>query len=288
MSDILLSMNTSEGLKRAYLENDFDRKLMQEPEVVVARMGKLFEVRDPNNVLGTLRETIHNGQMPILVVNHQSLSDGPALSVITSQLQTDFNLPVAASLDEGQQGSLIQSVNSRVDPVLAQRNLFTVPIVTGGDVEKRGMKEGPTGLAKLLKTAAIGRGFAMFPEASVEGGRTNGRGGINGLVKPPNPRTFTQWVERFAKQGADPVVVPVGINGGYNIFNPDSNSFPDSILRMLIGFEQTRTIGTITLGNLIAFSEVGTGVQTDDFFMTEIAKLLPESARGAYPLATIS
>lgn len=279
-------MRTEDDFRPAYLRNDFDRTMRREPEAVFARAVELFELRDPNNVLGTLREVIQHGKMPMLVANHQSLSDGIPLSIVTSQLPTGFNLPIAASIDEGQQGSLVQSVNSRFAPILAQRNLFMVPVVTEGDVEKREMSKRPTGLAKLLKTATTGRGFAMFPEATVEGGRTNSDGKINGLVKPTHPSVFTDWVERFANHGADPVVSPVGIDGSYKVFNPVDNSFSDEVLRMLIGRQQPIKIASITLGPLIPYSEIEVGVHTDDFFMNRIASLLPPSARGAYSLSS--
>lgn len=282
LDDILLSMRTENDFSQAYLENDFDRTLRREPATVVSRIADLFDLQDPNDAIGKMRTAIHAGKMPMIVVNHQSLADGPALSAITTQLKIGFNLPVAASIDVGLQGMLVQSVNSCIDPVLAQRNLFTVPIITGGDVEKREMVKGSTGLSELLKTAHSGRGFAMFPEATVTGGRTNGNGEINGLVKPSNPNVFTKWVERFAKQGADPVVLPVGIDGSYKIFDPNTYSFPNYILRMLVGYDQPKKIGTITLGNLIPFSEIGVGEQTDDFFMERIARLLPQHAHGAY------
>ncbi len=277
-------MRTEDDFAQAYLENDFDRALRTEPETMVLRMIELLELNDPNDAIREMNSAIQDGKMPLIVVNHQSLADGPALTAITSQLDAGFNLPVAASIDIGLQGKYIQSVNSRLDPILAQRNLFTVPIITGGDVEKREMVKGTTGLPKLVKTAQSGRGFAMFPEASVQGGRHNDGGGINGLVRPTHPSAFTGWVERFANQGADPVVLPVGIDGSYKIFDPVSNSFPSSILRMLIGYEKLRKVGTITLGKLIPFDEVKSAGGSDDFFMEKIAALLPEASRGVYPI----
>jgi len=243
-------------------------------------------VADPGHVLNAVNSAIKEGKMPFLVANHQSLADGVALSTLTSQLGIGFNVPVAASIDEGQQGILIQAVNEYVNPVLARRNLFTFPIVTDGDVEKRGMakRANGQGLSQLLNTALEGRGFAMFPEATVSGGRTNEHGGIYGLMVPPSPRTFTRWVEKFARHGKYPFVVPVGIDGSYKVFNPDTNTFPGKILPMLIGNKPIVKMGTVAVGGIIPFDDIGTGKETDDFFMEKISKLLPPSARGAYPL----
>ena len=263
------------------------RKLDIDSKEAVDRMASLITVQDPNNVIGQMRSAIHAGKLPMIVVNHQSLADGPALTAITSQLDKRFNLPVAASIDGGLQGNLIQIVNSYLYPVMAQRNLVSIPIISKGDVDKRNMAKGSTGLFTLMKTVRNGYGFAMFPEGTVQGGRSNAEGVINGLVTPSNPTAFTQMVMKFKEQGADPVVLPVGIDGSYKIFDPVENTFPNDILRMLIGYDKPRKIATITLGDLIPFSEVAVSGGSDDFFMEHIARLLPEPARGAYPLTSL-
>jgi len=265
---------------------DFTSALAQlfstRPETVVARTAELFELRDPNFSLDLLRKVISDGDMPVLVANHQSLVDGPALSIITSQLNLVFNLPVAASLDEGLQGASIQAMNSQIYPVLELRNLHMVPIVTERDVTTRNMVRKSTGLPELLRTAREKRGFAMFPEATVQGGRTNGEGMRNGLVRPPNPNAFSHWMNRFANHGASPVIFPVAIDRSFNVFDPDSNTFPQDALRMLVNYEQPRKIAAITLGDPIPFGKIEAGLQTDDFFMERIANLLPQHARGVY------
>lgn len=259
-------------------------KLASEPDVVVERVASLFEIRDPNNSLEALRAEVQAGKMPVLVANYQSLADGPALSIVTSQLGIGFNLPVASSIDQGHQGELVRVVNFHMDPVLRVRNLVTVPIITASDVEKRAMikDSNARAMGALRHTADNGRGFAMMPEASVEGGRKRGAEEIIGMVRPPNPSTFVRWLDIFAKQGQDPVILPIGIEGSYKVFNPDNYTFPEHVLQMLLGNAQPEKIATITLGRIIPFRKLRTGPLSDDFFMTRIAELLPESSRGAY------
>lgn len=282
-------MTMTEGDLRHPLEAQLFDKLIKEPDDVVARIASLFEIRDPNNSLEALRAAIQVGKMPILVSNHQSHADVIPASTITSQLETAFNLPVAASIEGGQQGDFVRDINVLIAPVLARHNLFTLPIVTRRDEEIREMEKAPNAdvFRRLSNSGTNGGGFAMFPEASVKGGRTIGSGKINGLIRHPNPeqRDFSRWLRNFVRKGKDPVILPIGIDGSYKIFSPDTNSFSHEVMEMILGLADSRAIATVTLGDLIPFKDVGVP-QADSFFMEKIATLLPPIARGAYSLTS--
>src|SRR3990167_7993854 len=125
------------------LNAEFLDRLVKNPNEIIANIAVLFDVRDPNGYLEQLRVEIANGKIPVLVANHQSLSDGIALSTVTAQLPKPFRLPISASIEKGQQGDVVQLLLEFMGPALERRNLIMLPLVTDADVKKRSMSRTP-------------------------------------------------------------------------------------------------------------------------------------------------
>lgn len=261
--------------------------------------------------------------VPIIVSSHEGHADAitmVALSKILTNLanQTSdpqkndsenrlkgFQLLVAASMRAGHQGLLIQE-----SVVQAEKKYFPhkypltfVDYVREKDVGKYGMEPNKIAFTRRLIRAVNERyGIAVFPEASVESGRKDGknRNAIKGM-QPINCENLRTVIKIIIHQGKSVLLIPVGSHGAYKIVDSNldkksgepANRITLKELKALLGKDANKLISA-RVGMPIKYEDIinelmaqrqgkqPTEQDISDLLGKKIAQLLPESARGVY------
>lgn len=171
--------------------------------------------------------------IPFMYSNHYDLANGLAMAAMSKILTgfankvrapnrpfERFLMPVARSLSNGNQGSFMQEIIGRAgaDLFLTKYNLSTAECTTKNDRIKRNTN-GDNKIF-MLHVARIARddngGIALFPEASVEGGRRIKEGQYRGQRKGLQEfeSNITEIIELImGRFGKEILYIPLGLFG---------------------------------------------------------------------------
>ena len=252
------------------------------------------------------RSFIRDGYVPVLYANHQSHADKLVLSGITQSLaQRDahdrfagFLVPVAATIESGEQGSYIQQLMSLFAPLYFDRGYGPdVSFITDSDRQTRGVTGSNTASVKRLMDAPRDKyGLVMFPEATLKGGRTGDGGTVNGMqdVTPITGGGLIGYPRFWVNRGlGEAVFLPIGISGSYRMYPPDSdrNEISPRVIMGILGDRPVEPMVTISAGNPFSYSDLRDEVREEpnnkqkkhiDLMMSKVAELLPATERGNY------
>ena len=259
-----------------------DRKMLLD------RVDSLFRFSDTSmSFIDRFVDLIQQGHVPVIYANHQSYADGMALSQITKYIMgkglsgrlNGFLLPVAKSIETGDQGSEIQVITTMFTQVTTERGLLSVPIIRDKDKEEYGLEGSNTeSYARLSNALEDGYGLAIFPEGTMEGGRKDTDGRIKGMQQVSRS-LLAGRLKVWLRKGRTSVVLPVGIHGGYRIQHPDEKGkVSEDVLEMVAEDCPVKSRVTITVGKPF----IPDAAVNDDSLMRRVAQLLPPEARGYY------
>ncbi|MDO8583086.1 MAG: hypothetical protein Q7R51_00975 [bacterium] len=237
------------------------------------------------------------GFLPIIVSSHTSHLDGLPLSVV-AKILTDmtnlisgehrlkgFTVPIAASMETGNQGSIVKKATEHIKKIMAQQyNLQTMPYVRAKDEKQYDIpRDRHKFLRDLTEQVRNGYGLALFPEATMQGGRTKRR--IFGRTERFGMQEF-KYMEAIAaiakRTGKEPLYIPIGIDGGFRLESPDNNRPTLAYLREIFLTQPAQTkLVNARVGLPITQKEIGSA-DINDFLGKTVAGLLPEKARGVY------
>ncbi len=181
-----------------------------------------------------------------IVANHTSHPDAFPAALVGNHVRTIVNssgstdgingymLPFALSLKTGGQGSLLDSVFGDTRQLL--EDLGTTPVFTAtpNDIEK-GRVDGSNTVEyarTMIEGAKQGKGIIVFPEGRVESGRRDENGNIKGMQRF-REGALQQTLRISATDKKRVAVIPVGIAGGYKVYDPETKSLTREA--MLIG-----------------------------------------------------
>lgn len=256
------------------------------------------------------RGLIRDGHVPLLYSNHQSHADKLMVSGITEMLLqhgaeeqiTDFLVPVAATMESGEQGDYIQRLLSLFEPLYRDRGFGPdVPIITANDRLTRGVEGSNTeSLRRLMNAPRDRHGLVLFPEATLTGGRRGEDGAVNGMreVTSDNGSGLIGYPKFwFKRKLGHAVYLPVSISGSYRVYPPDpgrSVISPD-VIAGILGDGHTEPLVTVSVGTPFSYPRLreALGEEPDhkqkrhlDLLMGKVAQLLPAEERGYYHSAT--
>lgn len=259
------------------LREDIDAQFMRmvlAPRAEYIESGTKF--RYPEGFNRSLQKLVFAGYWPVVYSNHESHFDVYPLTDIAQNimgitnavldvvaaLEDDnsdnrmkgFVLPIASTLDSGDQGKVLKSALDASLEYAKQRGLSTIPFTRPKDEtllraqgrEKEILKNSG---ARLLRRWIEGYGIVIFPEATVAGGRPRrilrGEGDfytaedleqISGMQEAEEPHLGNLFLtiqqvgkgsgEKGEKKkllragGKKMVLIPVGIYGSYRVLNP--------------------------------------------------------------------
>lgn len=254
-----------------------------------------FNLPDFANVQA-LGKFLSEGSKLIVVSNHQSQGDLAVLAYVAdvirfahSETIKGFDLFVAKTMGGGQQGKILQTMyREGIYPWAVKQGINPIEIVSDNDVASRGMvkdRESMAAVFSALKNRE--KAILVFPEGTMNGGRRNAQGELNGVSKMN--ASSKELVEHMVKKKGV-VFLPIGTHGLYEIFSPDSRNFTIGGITQLtlnsmptvFGINSQRMIGEFRIG------EPFTGDDLREFedpaleVMRRISELVPEEARGIF------
>lgn len=286
-------------------------------EAWIHRAGPLIRLAVEKSIVGTeveypqgfkpvLEEAITEMKDPkiFLAVRHQSHPDGFIIGRLTLDLKAMINdvlppekqtagffMPLAQSLEEGQQDRPVMQVYQEIKPALRKFGLVPAPIVRAKDVDKYKMQTDEDEELRMRELISEGyNGVMLFPEGTTEGGRTDDSGNVIGMV--PFERNAIKRTYLFLKRntGSEVIFIPAATFGGREMLDPDTKQVsPRQLLTALIS--PLPHIASIRVGMPIR-SDEGEAAELlkgrdrdalNNFFGGKVAELLPdEREQGFY------
>jgi len=279
---------------RADGDPDFEvlqRLISEEPDVALSRFDALFGLSEGSvENLDRFAAHIENGLVPVVYANHLSLADKFAASLVTNHVATrvpnaifdKFLTVVAASIEGGQQGDYVQGLGKFFNWIYDSRGFAPdVSFVTKNDIEQRDLSGfNRQSLIKILKAPDEKMGMLIFPEGTMQGGRTNQDGRVFGMQEVTDAGLLLAGPARWKKKGKGSVFLPLGIIGSQDVFPPDpgKNRIAQDVMAMVKGERQVRQLVSVVVGEPFIY----TGEETPFFMMNKVAVLLPPAQRGYY------
>lgn len=271
----------------------------------IERIGNAIEIEYPLYFRRFFLRALQEGYSPIVASNHQGHPDALALANLSGDLTTwateenpdnpflkGFNLLIAKTISTGEQDVRLQLELQLTRSYLKKKHLDVVEIVRQKDT-KLGHKRNSGEVLEMLRRGVMqGNGIMIFPEETVEGGRSGKDGIIHGL-QPFVPKDLPGLIVLLKQLGKKPLIISFSIDGSYRIINPNTNSVTKEAY--------AAALNPFANAHLITTARVGTPIRHDEFerritqrgeyptkevinreIQTQIALRLPEHARGAY------
>jgi hypothetical protein len=240
------------------------------------------------------------GKVPIFFSNHTAQEDANSLAVLMDKIfymeQTlpyndrlkDVRLPLAHSLHSGAQGPVIQGIYHAEAGFLERHHVDPLHLVRAKDVNEDTPPNFEEYKTELMDSIRQGSGIIFFPEGDTTGGKRNAEGKINGMHQFQE-NAMRSLILLAKRAGKEPILIPVGIEGGFRFQVPETKRPSRWSLRVGFGFSD-RTLVRIKagmpidpkqgpLGDLIK-AKNWNGV--DRVLEQEVAGLLPNNHRGIY------
>jgi 1-acyl-sn-glycerol-3-phosphate acyltransferase len=256
----------------------------------------------PSEYTQKIQEAAQKGPI-IVTINHTSHTDFAVAAVITADithkankvLSTDkkiegFVMPLALSLAIGKQGKLLSMLYNELLPLLADFGVEPILTPTENDliqgrITKVEYEKARRKFAKEMLTA-VGhkkKSILIAPEGRVEGGRIDEKTGkIKGLQEF-RKGSIHQTLRTATSQYDNATIIPIGISGGYKVYDPQGKRLTSEALRVGLGLS-FQSLMSVKIGEPIVFSKNEIQSLDSDFLDLQmgrgIAKLLPHEERG--------
>lgn len=274
------------------------KKAFKSTRLQIARRGaSLYSFEDQEEHIEEFASLL-NDRFPIIYLNHQSHIDVGPMMEATDRLNRllekplYYNFPVAASTKE-QQGEKIGNYYAAFAPWIGKHNINIIEVVRSKDRKEYSMEKTEEAYDELDKTVFTDKGLVIFPEGTTTGGKINEKLGTrNGIVKIPNRRLPNMTRASINEAGREVAFLPVGVDGGYNIFDTRRNRIP---LKAFVNIALNEVpfvkkhLATAVVGSPFTSTDMlNLGVDIEDdtevntFLMKKVARLIPEEARGYY------
>lgn len=233
-----------------------------------------------------------------IVTNHTSHADAFPAAKIGLDFEKNLNpllqegqkingfiMPFALSMKHGTQSRLLTTLFGDLQSVLEQ-TLHTTPVFTATNNDILQSRVDGTNAVSftrlMIQGVKDGKAIIIFPEGRVEGGRRDGQGNLKGLQEfredsmQQSLRISTSEKDRVA-------VIPAGISGGYNVYDPQRKALPLDSFLVGLGFS-SKTLFKVKVGMPIVFEKHEIkqldSKEIDRQIGSAIANLLPPQERG--------
>ena len=238
-----------------------------------------------------------------IVSRHHSHPDGFIIARLTLDLKAKANsvlpkdeqtagffMPLAQSLEDGQQDKPIMKVYHEIKPTMESFGLVPAPIVRAKDKSEYTMEQDSDEEARIRALVAKRyNGVMLFPEGTTTSGKTNEYGQVNGKVNFELNAIKKLYLFLRRNVDTESLFIPAATFGGREILNPDNKWVsPVRLLTALVS--PYPAIASIKVGMPIR-SDEGQVQELlrgrdrkalNDYFGHIIAGLLPQPERGVY------
>lgn len=243
-------------------------------------------------------ETVEDGAAIEIVANHTSHADAFPAAKVGIDIERNLNpllkenqkingfiMPFALSMKHGTQSRLLTTLFGDLRTVL-EETLHTTPVFTATNndiLQNRVDGTNAVAFTKLMIDGVRhGKAIIIFPEGRVEGGRRDASGNVKGMQEfradslQQSLRVSTTEKDRVA-------VVPVGISGGYNVYDPQRKGLPMDTFMVGLGLS-SKTLFRVKVGMPIMFEKHEIkkmeSKEIDRQIGERVASLLPPHERG--------
>jgi len=278
-----------------FKERFFNHEIVEEKELIMSgQIEKAFDsielVFDPS-VKKQIKQNYLTYPNYALIIgsNHQSHADIIPYIMIADELTKEindndqsfklngFNMIIAVSLTTGHQNKELKNYYKIIKELCSEKGIEFIPIVRPKDKEKYGISDVLN--FKNLRKACSGYkdNYALieFPEGTLKGGRINPDTGLHYGPQKPNESNMTDYcVGRYLKKGINFGVLPITIDGTYNIYPPDT-------YKVMIPKEKIK----VTVGNLLEpqdFINLNPDIKPSDLLMQKIIPYLQKDNQGEF------
>lgn len=254
-----------------------------------------FETTGKENI-SELGPYIEEGRLLVIVSNHESQGDVGAMVMVAKEVIknfpkkiSEFDYFVAKSMGTGDQGVVLKTVyNHGIFPWMDKNMIHPAPVISDND-KRRGLVRSSEDVREVLKLITNGRPKIIHPQGSMDAGRidptTGKRRGMGEMSE--SGKSFFSLLDR---KGIKAVMLPVGIHGYYEFFDPETlnftkegiEMFTDLFMMRIGGLQTSELVGSIRIGNPVSLETLNSAPDKSDEIMKIIAKLVPYSARGIY------
>lgn len=177
-----------------------------------------------------LKEDLTRGHLVLVVANHQSHADAFPMAKVIQQITNTINgflpedqnlhgfrIPIAQTLENAGQSPYLTSAYNKFKPFVERFKLFPLLYSRKNDGNAFSLNT----LKQVLGARESGYGVAILPEGTVKSGRTT-NGVING-IQPCGEENLSILINAVDNpgKGRKVLIIPVSINGTYNIYSPD-------------------------------------------------------------------
>lgn len=247
------------ALKKRVLERALDTPLghfaIQRFVNVAMERGpeRLFRWEGKRNIQ-LLASPLEEGCKVVVVSNHVSQGDGGPMAYILNEIRDTYPghfqsilYTMSASMEGGQQGKMLQLFYKHgVKKFLDKHAIDQDPVISTNDVTSRHMvktQENGVRTRKALTDPAILS--ALHAEGWMQGGRKiRGTEVLNGLQEMD--RSVRALFINQVRSKTPTIIVPVGIEGSEEIFDPNSKNFTiDGLITLTEGLEAGTGLGQL-------------------------------------------
>lgn len=276
---------------------------------------RLQEIYDYNNYLDLVSKEIKKGAYPIFYSNHNHHANIAGMQMVIDALEyrpKDIYVVLAYTLlNIGQDEKLVNFAKGLI-PALEKDAIHPVPVTrpkdaftlkkmigdkygrdAGRQAARDAMEVSDNNYQFLKETLCEDAGMVVFPPSTTEEAMKED-GKRKGMQRVESP-FLTGIYQEARKVGRDILWVPIGMRDTNRIAEPRSTR-----THMRANFEVAKEIVGMQLGidlgaiNPIATVKIGEpfyiesdeiyGNSLNDFAMSEVARLLPQNARGEYEI----
>ncbi len=259
--------------------------------------GELFLWNGEENI-AKLEEPLREGAHLWIVMSHQSQAEASPATQIAKEVQDQFpkfvehvHYVVAKSMGTGDQGAFLKDIYTLgVKENFERNNIEPIEVVSENDRKQRNLSS-DLAAVRMLMSSFREKNTAMMVhvEGTMHSGRVNGSTSeINGMTEMDE--RFKKLLVKELKTGEDMVFLPVAMDKGYKIYDPDTRKFTKkglkeiavSELSNLWGVPYANPFGFVNIGTPFRGNEISGSSNPGEEIMKRIAKLMPPYARGIY------
>ncbi len=260
--------------------------------------------------IALLKEPLAQGKQLVIVMSHQSLGDvGPALRVSSAirkehgEYVDSFSYVLSKTINNGKQGDTTRNLSVARDRLFGRNKTKALEVASTRDAAERDTAQefGDT-RAVLEAIKKPGVGVKVHIEANMNAGRvepgktqTNGMGPMDTNVRKILGHVLGYKPDRESKSSKSEQVVflPVGIDGSYKMYSPDTRKITPKGWSMIWQLEGSRILTPLAdlAPSIIGTIRVGKPFTNEDLALFDnplreielrVAKELPPDARGVF------
>lgn len=225
------------GLRNFVAEKIVVPIMVKDMPRLISAIHPIFDPRFEEEYAKRMRE---KNITRIAVCSHTSHMDGPPLAAVIRELTnidnkissdsatTYFIVPIAISMETGDQGEVVQRATQRLTDFMSEKHLIKArPYTRDKDIEIGIADNTYKFMKQLIQDIRDGNDIAIFPEATMQAGRSGKRNILQILLFQKPKRHGMQpfkdidvLARAVQAAGNEPMYVFVGIDGGFNLEDP--------------------------------------------------------------------